>query len=111
MRLFKLRIGRIEPGLGIEAMALTARQVEALAPEIIGSELNSGPHAPDIAPLIDQLAGRAGETALFRLEATPVEAEQPKKTSKAEPGQKLRSRKAQSDAIQTALDLSSGEDQ
>jgi len=69
MRLFKLRIGRIEPGLGIEAMALTARQVEALAPEIIGSELNSGPHAPDIAPLIDQLAGRAGETALFRLAA------------------------------------------
>ena len=68
LRLFKLRIDRIEPGLGIEAMTLTVPQVEALASEFIGSKIDSGPSAPDIAPLVDQLTGRAGEAALFRLE-------------------------------------------
>jgi protein ImuB len=65
VRLFRLRIDRIEPGLGIEAMTLAAPQVEALAPEAIAS-IDDGPRAPDIAPLVDQLAGRAGEAALFR---------------------------------------------
>ncbi|WP_313911252.1 DUF6504 family protein [Sphingopyxis sp. SE2] len=69
VRLFRLRIDRIEPGLGIEAMTLAAPQVEALAPETIGSPLDSGERTPDIAPLVDQLAGRAGEAALFRLAA------------------------------------------
>lgn len=68
LRLFKLRIDRIEPGLGIEAMALAAPQVEPLAPETIGPCFDTGPRAPDLAPLVDQLAGRAGENALFRLE-------------------------------------------
>jgi protein ImuB len=68
IRLFKLRIARIEPGLGIEAMALAAPQVEILAPEAMGSALDIGPRAPDIAQLVDQLAGRVGEAALFRLE-------------------------------------------
>ncbi len=68
IRLFRLRIDRIEPGLGIEAMMLAAPQVEALAPEVIASALNDGPGAPDIAPLVDQLAGRAGAAALFRWE-------------------------------------------
>jgi protein ImuB len=68
IRLFKLRIDRIEPGLGIEAMALEAPQVEPLGAEAIGAGFDSAPRAPDIAPLVDQLAGRAGEAALFRLE-------------------------------------------
>ena len=68
LRLFKLRIDRIEPGLGIEAMALAAPQVEPLMPEAIGPGFDTGPRTPDIAPLVDQLAGRAGEAALFRLE-------------------------------------------
>ncbi len=67
LRLFKLRIDRIEPGLGIERMELAAPQVDALAPEAIGAGLTDESRAPDIAPLVDQLAGRAGEAALFRL--------------------------------------------
>lgn len=67
LRLFRLRIDRIEPGLGIEAIALAAPQVEALAPDYIGSSFDSAPGAPDIAPLVDALAGRGGEAALFRL--------------------------------------------
>ena len=69
LRLFRLRIDRIEPGLGIEAMALTAPQVETLGAEAIGAPLGVEPRAPDLAPLVDALAGRAGEAALFRLSA------------------------------------------
>ncbi|MGV1684474.1 DNA polymerase Y family protein [Sphingopyxis sp. PAMC25046] len=69
LRLFRLRIDRIEPGLGIETMVLAAPQVEALAPEAIAAVLNTARQAPDLAPLVDALAGRAGDAALFRLSA------------------------------------------
>src|SRR3546814_10980549 len=49
-------------------MALAAPQVEPLGAEVIGAGFDSAPRAPDLAPLVDQLAGRAGEGALFRLE-------------------------------------------
>src|SRR3546814_6259508 len=42
-RLFKLRIDRIEPGLGIEAMRLAAPQVDALAPERAGEHTSELP--------------------------------------------------------------------
>ncbi|WP_353745043.1 DUF6504 family protein [Sphingopyxis sp. SCN 67-31] len=67
LRLFRLRIDRIEPGLGIEAMTLAAPAVERLAPVALGAALGGEPRAPDLAPLVDRLAGRAGEGALFRL--------------------------------------------
>lgn len=66
-RLFSLRLDRIEPGLGIEAMRLAASEVEPLAPEVARAAFDSAPRAPDIAPLVDQLAGRIGQAALFRL--------------------------------------------
>ncbi len=69
LRLFRLRIGRIEPGLGIEAMALAARQVEGLAPAALGAALDPSRETPDLAPLVDALAGRIGDAALFRLGA------------------------------------------
>jgi protein ImuB len=69
LRLFRLRIDRIEPGLGIEAMTLVAPAVERLAPVALGAPLGGEPRAPDLAPLVDQLAGRAGTDALFRLRA------------------------------------------
>src|SRR3546814_18098381 len=58
-RLFKLRIDRIEPGLGIEAMRLAAPQVDALAPEAIGAAFGNDEQAGDIAPLVDTPPGRA----------------------------------------------------
>ena len=68
LRLFKLRIDRIEPGLGIEAVTLAAPQVETLGAEAIGGAAFDGtPCPPDLAPLVDALGGRAGEAALFRL--------------------------------------------
>ncbi|RYD43892.1 MAG: DNA polymerase Y family protein [Sphingomonadales bacterium] len=75
-RLFALRIDRIEPGLGIEAMELAAPQVEPLAPQTIVSGF-AADRAPDIAPIVDQLVGRAGEAALFRVGA--VESDVPER--------------------------------
>lgn len=68
-RMFAMRIDRIEPDLGIEAMALVAPRVEALAPTPLTSGWVGGDAAPDLAPLIDQLAGRVGDAALFRISA------------------------------------------
>ena len=76
-RLFALRIERIEPGFGIEAMALTAPQVEPLTPQAITAGLEATDRAPDIAPIVDQLVGRAGEAALFRVGA--VESDVPER--------------------------------
>ena len=76
-RLFGLRIDRIEPGLGIEAMALAAPQVEHLAPVAFVAGLDAADRAPDIAPIVDQLVGRAGEAALFRVGA--VESDVPER--------------------------------
>src|SRR3546814_11750490 len=76
-RLFKLGSDRREPGLGIEAMRLAVPQVDALAPEAIGAAFDDDAQAGDIAPLVDQLAGRAGAAALFRLAA--VESDVPER--------------------------------
>ena len=67
-RMFAMRVERIEPELGIETMSLAAPRVEELMPASLGSGL-AEPRAPDLAPLVDQLAGRAGDGALFRIAA------------------------------------------
>jgi protein ImuB len=66
-RMLLHRIEQIAPGLGIEAMTLTAWRAEDLhaAALDIGLGDTSGP--PDIAPLVDQLSGRVGTGALFRM--------------------------------------------
>lgn len=66
-RMFAMRVERIEPELGIEAMMLAAPHVELLGPQTLGAGLSGDDRAPDMAPLVDQLAGRVGETALFRV--------------------------------------------
>ncbi len=77
LRLFRLRIDRIEPGLGIETMTITAPQVEPLAAEMVEAALGSADRARDLAPIVDQLVGRAGAAALFRLGA--VESDVPER--------------------------------
>ena len=68
-RMFALRVERIEPGLGVEAMMLAAPHVEPLAPVALAAALGGEADASDLSQLVDQLAGRAGEAALFRLSA------------------------------------------
>lgn len=76
-RMLGMRIERIDPGLGIEVMTLAAPRVERLRPETLAVSLGDAEHAPDIAPLVDQLGGRAGSDALFRLSS--VESDVPER--------------------------------
>ncbi len=65
-RLLAMKIDRIEPGFGIEAMRLTALRCELLAPQPIDGEMTGARPAPDIAELVDRLAGRIGAKRLHR---------------------------------------------
>ncbi|TKD51426.1 DUF6504 family protein [Sphingomonas baiyangensis] len=67
VRMFGLKLDRIDPGLGIEAMHLTVPHSEPLGARLGDTLLPESGDAPDLAPAIDQLAGRAGEQAVFRL--------------------------------------------
>ncbi len=80
-RMFALRIETIEPGLGIEAMRLAAPGVEPLGALAFAADLMAGERAPDIAPLVDQLAGRVGDAALFRM--TAIESDVPERAVRA----------------------------
>ena len=81
-RMFALRVERIEPGLGIEAMALVSPRVEHLQPEALTAAFVDGARLPDLAPLVDQLAGRVGEEALFRM--GPRESDVPERAVRRE---------------------------
>ena len=76
-RMLCLRIERIDPGLGIEAIRLTATRAEPLAASEIGSALTGDGHPADLAITVDRLAGRVGETALFR--TRPLESDVPER--------------------------------
>ena len=82
-RLFGMRIEKIEPDLGIEAMTLAAPRVEELGARAFSSGLACEEPAPDIAQLVDQLSGRVGEDALFR--AGSVESDVPERAVVREP--------------------------
>ncbi|WP_306670054.1 DUF6504 family protein [Sphingomonas sp. R-74633] len=71
VRMFGLRIDRLEPGLGIEAMHLVVPHSEPLGARLAGALIPDGNAPPDLAPAIDQLAGRAGEDAVFRMGLEP----------------------------------------
>lgn len=66
-RMLRVRIERIEPGLGIEAFTLAAPRVEALEAEAFRAALGAEARGGNIAQLVDQLDGRAGEGATFRI--------------------------------------------
>lgn len=76
-RMFELKLDRIEPGLGIEAMRLIVPHSEPLGANAVGSLIVSDDAAGDLAPAIDQLAGRAGDDAVFRM--APRESDVPER--------------------------------
>ena len=71
-RLLDARIETIDPGFGIDALALSATVAEPLDAMQIGSD-----ETPDLAPLVDRLAGRLGPAALWRSAA--VESDVPER--------------------------------
>ncbi|MFC0205747.1 DUF6504 family protein [Novosphingobium soli] len=76
-RMFALKLDRIEPGLGIEAMHLLVPHSEPLGASSAGSLVACEGAAKDLAPAIDQLVGRAGEAAVFRV--APSESDVPER--------------------------------
>ncbi|MFN3774792.1 DNA polymerase Y family protein [Sphingomonas parapaucimobilis] len=76
-RLFHLRIDRISPGDGIEAMRLAAPHTDSLGATALAASLAGDDAPPDVAVLVDQIAGRVGEEALFT--TAPVESDVPER--------------------------------
>ncbi len=76
-RLFHLRIERIDPGDGIEAMQLAAPRTDPLGATMLAARLAGDDAPPDVARLVDQIAGRVGEEALFT--TAPVESDVPER--------------------------------
>ena len=76
-RMLGLKLDRIEPGLGIEAMHLTVPHSEPLGADALGALVGREETTPDLAPAVDQLVGRAGEAAVFRM--GPAESDVPER--------------------------------
>ena len=76
-RMLALKLDRIEPGLGIEAMHLTVTHGEPLGADALGALVGRQERGPDLAPAVDQLVGRAGEAAVFRM--APAESDVPER--------------------------------
>jgi len=68
-RLLVMKIEAIDPGFGIETMRLVAGRCEPLRPQPIESVLAGEAAVPDLAPLVDRLAGRLGARRLYRWSA------------------------------------------
>jgi protein ImuB len=68
-RLLAMKIEKVEPGFGIEAMRLVAGRCEPLHAQPVEGALAGERPAPDLAPLVDRLATRLGRRRLFRIGA------------------------------------------
>lgn len=87
-RLLADRLDTVDPGFGVEAMALTASLAEPLEARQIESGpiaggRSPGPAAPDLGALVDTLANRLGADRLYRL--TPVESDVPERSLRVLP--------------------------
>jgi protein ImuB len=76
-RLLCDRIERIDPGFGIEVMSLTATIAEPLQGRQMASSLVEEPRT-DISDLVDTLANRVGERAIYRM--APVASDVPERS-------------------------------
>ncbi len=77
LRLLKLRIERIDPGMGIEQFRLITPHVEPLDAVDLGAVLAGEAQVRDPARLVDVIVGRIGPQAVFGL--APVESHVPER--------------------------------
>ena len=71
LRLLKLRIERIDPGLGLEQFRMVATHTEHLDATALGAVLAGEVLVRDSARLVDILAGRIGSRAIYRIAPFP----------------------------------------
>lgn len=83
LRLLRMKIEQIDPGFGIEKMQLIASRCEPLGAMPIESELAGSKPDPDLAPLIDRLAGRLGGRCIFQNSA--IESDVPERSVRRVP--------------------------
>ena len=76
LRLTLRRIEEVEPGYGIDALALLVRRADPLGAEALSPAL-AEPAGSDLAPLIDAIANRIGADRLWR--AAPAESDVPER--------------------------------
>jgi protein ImuB len=76
-RMLNERLERVDPGLGVEAMHLIVAAANPLGFVQTASSL-MGEASPDIAPLVDCLANRLGESRIYRI--APVESDVPERS-------------------------------
>lgn len=77
LRLLKLKIERIDPGMGLEQFWLVAPHTEPLDAVDLGAVLAGETQVRDPARLVDVIAGRIGPRAVFRV--APVESHVPER--------------------------------
>lgn len=77
LRLTLRRMEEIEPGYGIDAIALLVHRADPLGPESLAPTL-ADEAAGDLAPLIDALANRIGADRLWRV--APVDSDVPERS-------------------------------
>jgi len=77
LRLILRRIEEIDPGYGIDALALHVRRADPLGPEELCAQIDA-PDSPDLAPLVDTLANRIGARGLWRIR--PIESDVPERS-------------------------------
>ncbi|MEH3048533.1 DNA polymerase Y family protein [Sphingomonas adhaesiva] len=68
LRLLVRQVERLDPGFGIEALALHVQRADPLGAEALDGDLAEG-ERPDLAPLVDALVNRIGQRRLWRLRA------------------------------------------
>jgi protein ImuB len=76
-RMLDERLERIDPGLGVEAMHLIVAVSDPLGFMQTASALVTNP-SPDLAPLVDRLTNRLGDTGVYRV--APVESDVPERS-------------------------------
>lgn len=82
-RLFGERLETIDPGFGVEAAVLAATRVEPLDLRQLETRSADEGGEPDLAALVDRIAGRIGERSIYRL--APVESDIPERSARAVP--------------------------
>lgn len=80
LRLLTRKIETIDPGFGIDAMRLIAARTEPLGATYVPGDLAAPEETPDLAQLIDLIAGRIGAKNLYRF--TSVESDVPERSVK-----------------------------
>lgn len=79
LRLLKLRVERIDPGLGLEQFFMVAPHTEPLVATDLGAVLAGEVLVRDPARLVDVVAGRIGERSVYRV--APVESHVPERAA------------------------------